>query len=238
MSDGGYSRLEKDFLGNERMVHYDAAGNMLGASDVIREEDGTIRISNDPIPLNLANDLPKVEAVVPTPKPPISDPVPGVRAREQRMPVNQVVTYSIGAFIATLLLTLGALSFMRSSTSTARIQTISPAPQPSRSPSNDLPLPDDRTERENFPGDPRPRNDEDPDNSRPFDNTAPDSNMDDNRPRIDPNDSNPPDSVTPSTKPKKGPEDPIDLRGGDGDKTDPAKKGDPGEDPLRGDDIH
>jgi hypothetical protein len=47
MSDSGYSRLEKDFLGNERMVHYNAEGAMIGASAVTREEDGSIRISGD-----------------------------------------------------------------------------------------------------------------------------------------------------------------------------------------------
>ena len=68
MNDGGYSRLEKDFLGNERMVHYDASGNMLGASDVQREPDGTIRISNDQGPLTVEPDLPRVEAIAPEPK--------------------------------------------------------------------------------------------------------------------------------------------------------------------------
>lgn len=39
-----YSRLEKDFLGNERMVHYDEKGVVVGASEVVREEDGTLRV--------------------------------------------------------------------------------------------------------------------------------------------------------------------------------------------------
>jgi hypothetical protein len=39
-----YSRLEKDFLGNERMVFYDENGQMTGVSEVMREADGTLRV--------------------------------------------------------------------------------------------------------------------------------------------------------------------------------------------------
>jgi hypothetical protein len=44
MNQDGYSRIEKDFLGNERMVHYDANGSMLGFSEILREPDGSIRV--------------------------------------------------------------------------------------------------------------------------------------------------------------------------------------------------
>lgn len=39
-----YSRLEKDFLGNERMVFYDENGQMTGMAEVMREADGTLRV--------------------------------------------------------------------------------------------------------------------------------------------------------------------------------------------------
>jgi hypothetical protein len=239
MSEGGYSRIEKDFLGNERMVHYDAEGNMLGASDVIREEDGTIRISNDPMNAGTEDDLPKVEAIVPPVKAIPTEPqavrVVGVGPKAN-MPVSQVVTYSIGAFILTLLLTLGVMSFFRSNGQDARVRTIDTTSQRQPTP-NWTPAPDSQPRREDFPADPRPRNDEQPGDTRPFDQTAPDSNMDDNRPRIDTNEADPANDS--DSKPtKKGSDDPIDLRGDEGGKKDPPKKGDPGADPLRGDDIH
>jgi hypothetical protein len=239
MSGGGYSRIEKDFLGNERMVHYDAEGNMLGASDVIREEDGTIRISNDPINAVANDELPKVEAIVPPVTANSSVPqdvrVVGVGPKSN-MPVSHVVTYSIGAFILTLLLTLGAMSFLRSNGQDARVRTIDTTSQ--RQPStNFAPAPDSQPRREDFPSDPRPRNDELPGDTRPFDQSAPDSNMDDNRPRIDMNEPYPARDSDPKPT-KKGSDDPIDLRGDEGGKKDPPTKGDPGADPLRGDDIH
>jgi hypothetical protein len=248
MNDGGYSRLEKDFLGNERMVHYDASGNMLGASDVIREPDGTIRISNDQSPLTPESDSPPVEVVVPVSAASPQEPGIGIREREasltSRMPMNQVVMYSIAAFIATSLLTLGVLSFLKSNRNDASVRTsIQPPPisRPESSPNSDLPLPDPVQERDDRPSDPRPRNDEQPNEPRPFDETAPDSNMDDSRPRIQNNDPSAPtnNDTKPEPKPRKGNnDDPIDLRGDEGTKTDPPKKGDPGDDPLRGDDIH
>jgi hypothetical protein len=242
MNDGGYSRLEKDFLGNERMVHYDAAGNMLGASDVIREADGTMRVSNDPVPLQPTNDLPPVEAVVPTPKPASPDPVSAKSldfSQKPSMPTNQVVMYFIATFIAASLVTLGILSFLKSSGgSGAGVQmssqpsTRASIPETSALPT---PAPEREPEPDSRPSDPRPRNDEQPSEPRPFDQTAPDSNMDDSRPRIKASDPTEPNSK-PDPKPKQGKgEDPLDLRGDSDLKADPPKKGDPGEDPLRGD---
>ena len=241
MNDGGYSRLEKDFLGNERMVHYDASGNMLGASDVQREADGTIRISNDQAPLTGETELPKVEAIVPEPK--INNPEPqpvsiGGFGQKTNMPMNQVVMYCLAAFIATSLLTLGVMSVLRSNGPDASVRTTVQPTTRTMPQQNSDPVQEVQPDRENFPSDPRPRNDEDP---PPFDQSAPDSNMDDSRPRIREDDPNAPtnEDSKPEPKPKKkGADEPIDLRGDEPSKADQPKKGDPGADPLRGDDIH
>ena len=238
MSDGGYSRVEKDFLGNERMVHYDASGNMLGASDIIREPDGTIRVSNDTVSVN-PDDLPHVEVIVPPQTAAaIAEPIPvrvmGVGTKSN-MNMNQLVMYSIAAFIGTCLLTLGVMSFFRSNGSSGSTRT-----EPIVIHRNDAqPAPDVQPGRENFPNDPKPRNDDQPGDVKPSDQGQPDSNMDDNRPRIQDNNNDPGPPPTKVTDPNKGSSnDPIDLRGDDGNKKDPPKKGDPGADPLKGDGIH
>jgi hypothetical protein len=242
MNEGGYSRLERDFLGNERMVHYDASGNMLGASDVIREPDGTIRITNEPVSATEPNELPKVEAIVPPSKPTAVAPTIGVRDRQNAgLTMNQVVMYSIAAFIATSLLTLAVLSFKRSNGPDASVNMRANAPQPRMSPPINGTEPDRRQEPETFPSDPKPRNDDPPLEPRPRDEAAPDSNMDDTKPRIKNSEPNPQDETAPNQEksPKKKPtEDPIDLRGDDSGKKDPPKKGDPSGDPLKGNDIH
>lgn len=241
MSEGGYSRLEKDFLGNERMVHYDGNGNMLGASDVIREPDGTIRVSNEPVSASGSDDLPRVEAVVPPIRAAPTDEPQPVRVAgngpKSNMQSNQVVMYAIAAFVATSLITLAVLSIFKSNRSS---DSSFGTPQSSF---HQVPAPRVETQpgQENFPSDPKPRNDEPPTETRPFDQTAPDSNMDDNRPKIRNDDPQPPTRVDPrpDTKPRKsGPEDPIDLRGDDGSNKDGPKKSDPGTDPLKGNDIH
>ena len=241
MSEGGYSRLEKDFLGNERMVHYDGSGNMLGASDVIRELDGTIRVSNEPISASRSDDLPRVEAIVPPVKAALTEEPQPVRVvgfgPKSNMQSNQVVMYAIAAFVATSLITLAVVSIIKSNRSS------DPSFGTPQSSFHQVPQP--RVEiqpgQDNLPSDPKPRNDEPPTETRPFDQTAPDSNMDDNRPKIRNDDPTPPtrDDSKPDTKPKKsGPDDPIDLRGDDGGKKDGPKKSDPGTDPLKGNDIH
>ncbi len=237
MSDSGYSRLEKDFLGNERMVHYDGSGNMLGASDVIREPDGTIRISNEQVSASDSDDLPKVEALVPPLKVKSVDEVRGVRLEAKSgMQSNQVVMYAIAAFVGTSLVTLAVLSFLKSNRSSDPsfgvpqnyTQQIVP------------PRVETRPGQENFPSDPKPRNDEPPTENRPFDQTAPDSNMDDKHPKIR-NDSAPAagSDPKPDVKPEKSSSsEPIDLRGDDGSKKDIPKSTGPGTDPLKGNDIH
>jgi hypothetical protein len=158
-----------------------------------------------------------------------------VRNVEAAASGNRLIMTVIAVFIGSCLLTLLAISIYRSNNSTPRfipsqttttIQTPPPSTDRAR-------LPD------NYPDDPKPRNDDPVPDSKPFDQTAPDSNMDDNRPRI--NDANEAPAIEnaprPGTRTKKGNSDePIDLRGDDG-KKDP-KKGDPGADPLKGDDIH
>ena len=49
--DGEYSKLEKDFLGNERMVHYNASGVAISASKVERAEDGSMTVG-EPVPVD------------------------------------------------------------------------------------------------------------------------------------------------------------------------------------------
>ena len=247
MSDGGYSRIEKDFLGNERMVHYDASGNMLGASDVIREPDGTIRISNDTSPTYQAGELPHVVVIEPKPNAdqvkvaaPVDVHVTGIGPKPNT--ANRSVMIFIATFIIACILTLGVMSFLK--TREGRGSNFSNVPSyttPTREtpPITDTPTP--RSNPDDYPSDPKPRNDQQPGDIPPVDNGAPDSNMDDNHPRINDATNAPADDSTPKTepKPKKGSDDPIDLRGDDSGQKDPAKKGSTtGGDPLKGDDIH
>lgn len=229
MSDGGYSRLEKDFLGNERMVHYDGSGNMIGASDVVREPDGTIRIPNEAGTTTAAASASPTDPTAHIPKD------AGVAMRnKQSMPASRLITYVFAAFIGSMLLTLAVVTVFagrggsRSNSGDTAIQT--PAIQQPGPSYGDGSVPRRDTEPapapDNYPSDPKPRNDEDDTNVKPYDQTAPDMNSgDDNRPKIDD-----PNSVTKSDngdkKPKANPDDPIDLRG-DGEEQKSPTKTDP-----------
>jgi hypothetical protein len=59
-----YSRLEKDFIGNERMVNYDAQGNLVSISEVVREPDGTLRVL-PAVPTTIAS---SPDSQIPTPQ--------------------------------------------------------------------------------------------------------------------------------------------------------------------------
>lgn len=236
MSDGGYSRIEKDFLGNERMVHYDGSGNMIGASDVVRESDGTIRIPNETYEGTVATPKPGVDPTAHIP----NDAGKATPEKPKPVPAGQTATYVIATFIGAAVLTWAVLSF-KNSHSPSSAGAVQNFPT-TRVPESTRALPQEETvpERspEQFPPDPKPRNDEDPNDARPFDQTAPDMNSgDDNHPKIQPNDdgSNPPvdkpDDADTQREPKKdNGSDPIDLRG-DGDKG----KTPPSTDPI---DIH
>jgi hypothetical protein len=240
MSDGGYSRIEKDFLGNERMVHYDASGNMLGASDVIREADGTIRISNESAPSYPKDDLLHVEVIVPSVKAAETNPIrTPVALQNAGMPANKSIMLAI---VAASLLTLGALSYFktRGGAGEATIPAVHEysTPIPRSEPNYDAPT--QHSNPDYLPNDPKPRNDQQPNSAPPVDNGAPDSNMDDNHPRINSTGNAPADITTPKVehKPKVGSDEPIDLRGDDNGSKDPTKKGPaPTGDPLK-DDIH
>lgn len=243
MNDGGYSRIEKDFLGNERMVHYDGSGNMLGASDVVREPDGTIRIPNESGSSFVADDLPKVEAVEPKPKAVAQEPASSFATpAKSNVPMNQVVLYSIATFIGAMLLTLGIASFVASrrpsqgAISSTQIRSSNPMEDARIQQDPPRRREEEQQPQDNFPIDPKPRNDEQPsDEPKPFDNAAPDMNSgDDLHPKIEPGDGDKKPAVEPAKENPKtnGSDDPIDLRGDGG----TTKKGpDNSSDP---DDIH
>jgi hypothetical protein len=130
MESGEYSKLEKDFLGNERMVHYDANGKMTGASEVIRDADGSFRvgvpISADHIsapsstPSSVGHlgtsqhqatvDLPKVSS---DPTNPLQDDMANKNSSHKSFSNGNIATYGIVAFIGTALLTLLVATMMR-----------------------------------------------------------------------------------------------------------------------------
>ncbi len=224
MSDGGYSRLEKDFLGNERMVHYDGSGNMIGASDVVREPDGTIRIPNEPGSATASTvSAPAADLNAHLPKD------AGVRMRQkQALLTSKVITYIFAALIDSMLLTLAVLNFRASG---GRPTTVQYVPQTNTTPYSAPPTvrndtQDDSRPNNALPDDPKPRNDQDSNEAKPYDQTAPDMNSgDDSHPKIDDG------GKKPDTKPKS--DDPIDLRG-DGD----GKAGDGGTSKTDPNDIH
>jgi len=231
MNDGGYSRIEKDFLGNERMVHYDGSGNMIGASDVVREPDGTIRIPNETAHAGAAGDLPDIQVIEPTPKMESASHIPNdagkvMAGKSSQMPMSQTVTYVIATFVAAMLLTLGALAVIRSRGGSGG------ASQDFRSTSVTQPTPRFNQQAEplperapdQYPADPKPRNDEQPTDAQPYDQSAPDMNSgDSNRPKIEP-DPNQQTEPEPDKDPKKGTgDDPIDLRGDGEPQKDPPK---------------
>ena len=229
MSDSGYSRLEKDFLGIERMVHYDAAGNMTGTSEVFLEADGSRRISNEVHAVS----VPTEEAAAFTP-PVASKPVvePNVASAAASGPkpeyregysVPTVVSFGLAAFVGAAVIGLVVITAMRSgSNRDSSVQSYTPPIQnqnstlpeqrytPPAPPSNndnpyDSPVDPDQTR----PGDPdRPR----------IDGPAPVIEPSD--PALNPNGDQPQGEVKPSTEPEKpkvdpkpSSTDPIDLRG-------------------------
>ena len=231
MSDGGYSRIEKDFLGNERMVHYDGSGNMIGASDVIREPDGTIRIPNDSA--SKASELPEVRVIEPKQEPAAHIPTAAGNVMPNKnsgMPLNQTITYVIGTFVAAMLLTLGVMAFRASRGGGSAAQEFGTASAPiQRIERQTAQAPPPQDVPDNLPNDPKPRNDEPAQDAKPYDQTSPDQNAgDDNRPKVDSGNSEPtpPDPQKDNGKKGGGSNDPIDLRGDDDPKKGPPK-GDP-----------
>lgn len=197
--DGEYSKLEKDFLGNERMVHYSAEGVAVSASKVERSEDGSMTVG-EPIPLASQPQPVAVPARV------VSEPRPGT------YPPGTIATIGIASFVLTALVALIIINSNKSDSATERFNTaVYRDPVRIQSPSEDLERvpppqeydsPQPRQEDETPPGDrDRPRID-----LREEEVTVPE-------PKAEPLNQKP--AVTP--EPAKG-TDPIDLRG-DGDES-------------------
>ncbi|HLO97919.1 MAG TPA: hypothetical protein VK171_04925 [Fimbriimonas sp.] len=192
-----YSRLEKDFLGIEKMVHYDAEGNKTGVQDVVREEDGTIRVVGEPTPV-----IETPGASIPSA--PASQPVPSLRATETvaTVPANKTLVYIFGAFIGSAILTFIVLSFFKTAGGGNQVNSSASPSFIDRSdartenftqpPIEQTPAPDDTQPRQNDQG-------------------VPDTDTEgDGKPRIEQTDPEP-------TKQdeRTNDSDPIDLRGGD-----------------------
>jgi hypothetical protein len=198
--DGEYSKLEKDFLGNERMVHYNAEGVAISASKVERSEDGSM-IVGEPMPLTS-----QPQAVATPSAAPVAEP------RTGNYPPGTVATIGIASFVVAALAALFIINSNRSDTSADRFNAaVYRDPVRIQPPSENLeqvPPPQEfdsprpRQEDETLPGDrDRPRIDlRDDEPSTP-------------EPKSDPVDEKP----TEPTEPAKG-SDPIDLRG-DGDES-------------------
>ncbi|MEI7576486.1 MAG: hypothetical protein WCK51_06305 [Armatimonadota bacterium] len=195
--DGEYSKLEKDFLGNERMVHYNSDGVAVSASRVERAEDGSMTVG-EPIPLSTQSQPTQV------PVRPTTDAGPG------SYPPGTVATIGIASFVLAALAALFIINSNKSDSPAERFNTAvyrDPVQvQPRTENLEDVPPPREydspqpRQEDEVPPGDPT-------------------------RPRIDIRNEEPevlekkpePTHDKPDPEPKKG-SDPIDLRG-DGDES-------------------
>ncbi len=200
--DGEYSKLEKDFLGNERMVHYNSEGVAVSASRVERAEDGSM-IVGEPMPLS-AQPQPAPVAVQPT-----VAPQPG------SYPPGTVATIGIASFVVAALAALFIINSNRSDSAAERFNTAV-----YRDPVQVKP----RTE--NLEDVPPPQNFDSP-QPRQEDELLPPG--DQSRPRIQLREDEPAPSEPaeknpePRQEPKQEPEptkgsDPIDLRG-DGDES-------------------
>lgn len=202
--DGEYSKLEKDFLGNERMVHYNAEGVAVSASKVDRGEDGSMTVG-EPVPL------------IAQPQSVKAQPLLDAEPRRKDFPPGTIATIGIASFIFTALAALYILNSNRPATAAERFNTAV-----YREPVQVQPPPAENLEQVPGPQEldaPVPRQeDEVPPGDR-------------NRPRIDLRGDEPttpeqtpgetPEPAKPAVKPKQDPpksSDPIDLRG-DGDES-------------------
>ena len=197
--DGEYSKLEKDFLGNERMVHYNVAGIAVSASKVERSEDGSMMVG-EPIPLTS-----QPQPVV-APVRVVNEPRPGT------YPPGTIATIGIASFVLTALAAQVIINSNKSDSAAERFNTaVYRDPIQTQPPSENLeqvPPPQDydspqpRQEDETPPGDrDRPRID-----LREDELTVPE-------PKADPVKEKPAETPEPAKS-----SDPIDLRG-DGDES-------------------
>jgi type IV secretory pathway VirB10-like protein len=146
MQGSDYSRLEKDFLGNERMVHYNPHGEVLGFSDVTREEDGTLRVG----PIQVASE-------------PNPDPTPPAnQVKDEKPTVSTIKAVGIAAivFVSVAIITglvLGGSNSQERQESVAEVserrRDLEPAPEASQeiprqesAPSRPEPMPEPEPE--------------------------------------------------------------------------------------------
>lgn len=112
---GGYSQIEKDFLGIERLVHYDAAGVRIGMSEMVIDLAGKVKYvllegSNGVTTATSANSAPTPDAPAePSSPPPAEDesirPL-GFGEMLEKYPWQ----FAIGAFVVAALITSYALT--------------------------------------------------------------------------------------------------------------------------------
>lgn len=166
--DGEYSKLEKDFLGNERMVHYNAAGVAISASKVDRSEDGSMTVG-EPIPLS-----PQAQPVA-APVQTATDP------RSGSYPPGTVATIGIASFVVAALVALFIINSNKHDSAAERFNTavyrdpvqIQPPTENLEQvpPPQEYDSPQPRQEDETLPGDrERPRinlRDDEPENTEP-----------------------------------------------------------------------
>jgi hypothetical protein len=224
----GFSRIEKDFLGNERMVHYDADGNITGASELVRESDGSFKVG---VPISVDHAHAGEQSVVPPNNTEQPSPVAASPSLDQ-IPVKQssgtLLTYGIAAFVVTALL---ALLFVNLTGNREENRSIPEPASASIASPNDPVIPDtseqssprseeERPQREPIMEDRRPENPSesrttvDPDQLRPEPQSDPTPKTESKKPE--------------PTEPKSG-SDPVDLRGDDGGVVPPPDNSTPNE---------
>ncbi len=193
--EGDYSKLEKDFLGNERMVHYNAEGVAISASSVTRGEDGSMTVG-EPMPLQSSAAQPASE--------PVAEPKGSYTS-------GTVATIGIASFVVAALAALLVLNLNRGSDSeVARYnrdvyQSPTQPSAPSGTTDDSVPppqdlQPDSRPDGDGFgppPGDtdrPRILRENEPAEEPPVEQSKPEKEPE-------------------PEAPKKSSDDPIDLRG-------------------------
>ena len=97
-----YSRIEKDFIGNERMVNYDAQGNIVSISEVVRESDGTLRVL-PAVPTNISS---APDSQIPKPhNSPSVESISETQSSQNGYPRSMVYAICIGTCIISGLIT-------------------------------------------------------------------------------------------------------------------------------------
>lgn len=111
---GGYSQIEKDFLGIERLVHYDAAGVRIGMSEMVIDLAGKVKY----VLLEGSNGVSTAGAVAPTPSTATAEPSllpPSDDESIRPLGFGEMLEkypwqFAIGAFVIAALITTFALT--------------------------------------------------------------------------------------------------------------------------------